>query len=78
MARIRIRIWLWWLRLAVSRGADYRQSILVGSVLRLRGVLLMLTGQPRFPRSRRDRNHKGASASVGALSISQTATWREP
>ena len=46
VARVRIRIWLWWLRLAVSRGADYRQSILVGSVLRLRGVLLMLTWQP--------------------------------
>ena len=46
VARVRIRIWLWWLRLAVSRSANYRQSILVGSVLRLRGVLLMVTWQP--------------------------------
>ena len=65
VARVRIRIWLWWLRLAVSRGGAYRQSILVGSVLRLRGVLLItdvaaLIGLGVIEIIR-------ASASVGAL-----------
>jgi hypothetical protein len=38
-----LQLWLWWVRLAVPSGGDYGQPVLVEPILRLHGLLLLLT-----------------------------------